>query len=113
MALIGALVDKDAGGTVDLTGPQIALPSPYPDKAQIIEVDIAVVALPDVPKQDRLEDAVVRAYAKVHGHATTQLQLSNQSPVMCQAGISGIRTSDRGAHASAVASCLGRAAQAQ
>src|SRR5262245_54853135 len=28
------------------------------------------------------------ACAKVQGHATTQLQLSNQSPVMCQLGIS-------------------------
>jgi hypothetical protein len=26
-------------------------------------------------------------WAKVHGQATAQLQLSNQSPVMCQLGI--------------------------
>src|SRR5690242_13249715 len=32
------------------------------------------------------------ACAKVHGHATAQLQLSNQSPVMCQLGISVMRT---------------------
>src|SRR6266536_5222423 len=40
------------------------------------------------------------AWAKVQGHATAQLQLSNQSPVMCQLGISVMRVSiamnDRG-----------------
>src|SRR5262245_26335916 len=34
-------------------------------------------------------------WAKVQGHATAQLQLSNQSPVMCQLGISVMRTSIR------------------
>src|ERR1700739_461915 len=33
------------------------------------------------------------AWAKVQGHATAQLQLSNQSPVMCQLGISAMTTS--------------------
>src|SRR5271166_1203878 len=35
------------------------------------------------------------AWAKVQGHATAQLQLSNQSPTMCQLGISVIKTSIR------------------
>src|SRR5882757_9229821 len=35
------------------------------------------------------------AWAKVQGHATAQLQLSNQSPVMCQLGISIMRISIR------------------
>src|ERR1700758_1527692 len=35
------------------------------------------------------------AWAKVQGHATAQLQLSNQSPVMCQLGISAMTTSIR------------------
>src|ERR1700724_3221292 len=30
------------------------------------------------------------AWAKVQGHATAQLQLSNQSPVICQLGISAM-----------------------
>jgi hypothetical protein len=34
-------------------------------------------------------------WAKVQGHATAQLQLSNQSPVMCQLGISVMMTSIR------------------
>src|SRR5216684_7275849 len=33
------------------------------------------------------------AWAKVQGHATAQLQLSNHSPVMCQLGLSVMRTS--------------------
>src|SRR3984893_2113634 len=32
------------------------------------------------------------AWAKVQGHATAQLQLSNQSPVMCQLGLSVMKT---------------------
>src|ERR1700737_2701999 len=35
------------------------------------------------------------ACANVHGQATAQLQLSNQSPVMCQLGISVMMTSIR------------------
>src|SRR5512135_3563343 len=30
------------------------------------------------------------AWAKVQGHATAQLQLSNQSPLMCQPGMSAM-----------------------
>src|SRR5262249_47083185 len=33
------------------------------------------------------------AWANVQGHATAQLQLSNQSPVMCQLAISVMKTS--------------------
>jgi hypothetical protein len=35
------------------------------------------------------------AWAKVQGHATAQLQLSNQSPVMCQLGFSVMSISIR------------------
>ena len=41
------------------------------------------------------------AWAKVQGHATAQLQLSNQSPVMCQPGSSAMTISPQWiAHAS-------------
>jgi hypothetical protein len=60
LALVGALVDEDAGGSLDLSCPQITLPTSNPDEAQIIEIDIAVLAVPNVPKQDRLAGAVVR-----------------------------------------------------
>jgi len=59
-----ALVDEEAGGSLGLSRPQIALPSPDPNKAQIIERDVAVVALPDMPKQNRLTDAVIRSLRK-------------------------------------------------
>ena len=77
LALVGALVDEDAGGSLGLSRPQIALPSPDPDEAQIVEADVAIVAMPDVPKQHRLADAAIRSLRKVHGHATAQLPLSN------------------------------------
>src|SRR6478672_312108 len=35
------------------------------------------------------------AWAKVQGHATAQLQLSNQSPTMCQLGLSVMKDSLR------------------
>jgi hypothetical protein len=43
-------VDEDAGGSLDLSCPQIALPTSDPAEAQIIEIDIAVLAVPNVPK---------------------------------------------------------------
>ena len=71
LAFVGALVDEDAGGSLNLTRPQITLPSPNPDATQFVHVDIAEVAVPDVPKQDRLAKAALSgAWAKVHGHAT-------------------------------------------
>ena len=50
LALVGALVDEDAGGSLDLSCPQITLPTSDPAEAQIIEIDIAVLAVPNVPK---------------------------------------------------------------
>src|SRR4029077_10136816 len=44
------------------------------------------------------------AWAKVQGQATAQLQLSNQSPVICQFGISVMRNSTR--LGSALQSCV-------
>jgi hypothetical protein len=60
LTLVGALVDEDAGGPLGLSRPQITLPSSDPEEAQFVQVDIAVMALPDVPKQDRLAKAVIR-----------------------------------------------------
>ena len=50
--LVGALVDEEAGNSLDLSGPQITFPSPDPDEAQIVEIDVTVVAVANVPKQD-------------------------------------------------------------
>ena len=64
LPLVRTLVDEDAGGALDLAGPQVALPSPDANEAQIIEIDVAVMALPNVPKQDRLAHSVIRGLGK-------------------------------------------------
>jgi hypothetical protein len=95
LALVGAVVNEDAGAPIGLSRPKIAFPPSHPDEAQIIEIDIAVMAMAYVPEQDRPQKPLSGACAKVQGHATAQLQLSNQSPVMCQLGFSVMRTSIR------------------
>src|SRR5262249_33667616 len=60
LTLVGALVDKDAGGPLGPSRPQITFPSSHTDKAQIVEIDIAVMTGPDVPEKHRLAEAVVR-----------------------------------------------------
>ena len=87
---VGVAVDEMPAARLTLSRPKITLPSSNPDEAQIIESDIAVVAVSDVPKQDRLA-GLSGACAKAHGPATARQQLSNQSPVMCQLGTSAIR----------------------
>src|SRR5262249_7468160 len=67
LALIGAIVDEDAGAPLGLPCPEIAFPSSHPHEAQTVEIDIAVMALPDVPKQDRLAEAVVRGLGERAG----------------------------------------------
>src|SRR5579884_3354545 len=60
LARVGARVDEKPGAAFDLAGPQIAFPPPDADKAQIVERDVAVTALADVPEQHRLAHPVVR-----------------------------------------------------
>ena len=60
LALVGALVDEETGRPLDLPRPEITFPSAHPDEAETIEVDVAVVALLDVPEQNRLTETVVR-----------------------------------------------------
>src|SRR5262249_10404012 len=67
LALVGAIVDEDPGAPLGLPRPQIAFPSSHPDEAQTVEIDIAVMALPDVPEQDRLAEAVVRGLGERAG----------------------------------------------
>src|SRR5262249_30080425 len=47
--------------------PEIAFPSSHPDEAQTVKIDIAVMALPDMPEQDRLAEAVVRGLGECAG----------------------------------------------
>src|SRR5262249_5260907 len=66
-ALVRALVDEETGRPLGLPSPEIAFPAPDPEEAQTVESDIAVVALPDVPEEDRLAIAVVRGLGKSAG----------------------------------------------
>jgi hypothetical protein len=59
LTLVGAFVDKDAGGPLGSSRPQITFPSSHAHKAQIVEINIAVMTGPDVPEKDRLAEAVV------------------------------------------------------
>src|SRR6516164_991673 len=59
LTLVGAFVDKDAGGPLGPSRPQITFPSSHTDKAQIVEIDITVMTGPDVPEKDRLAESVV------------------------------------------------------
>jgi hypothetical protein len=47
--------------------PQITFPSSHADKAQAVEIDIAVMTRPDVPEKDRLAEAVVRSLCERAG----------------------------------------------
>src|SRR5262249_7750863 len=57
---VGAIVDKDAGGALDPSRPEVALPPADPDEAQARKIDVAVVAVADVPEQYRLAEPVIR-----------------------------------------------------
>ena len=60
LAVVGVLVDIESGDAARLAGPQIALPAADPHKAQIVELDVAVMALADMPEQHRLAEPVIR-----------------------------------------------------
>jgi hypothetical protein len=59
LTIIGAFIDEHAGGPLCFSGPYIPFPSSYTDKAQIVEINIAVMTRMDMPKEDRLAEAVV------------------------------------------------------
>ena len=40
LALVGAIVDEDAGAPLGLPCPEIAFPSSHPDEAQTVEIDM-------------------------------------------------------------------------
>lgn len=83
-----ARVNEDAGSSVGLFRPRITFPSRDPNKTQIVEVEMAEVPLPDVPRQHRFAEPAVWSLREGVPAGEAQVQLSNQSPVMRQAGIS-------------------------
>jgi hypothetical protein len=67
LVLVGAVIDEDAAGSLGPSRPQITFPSSHADKAQTVEIDIAVMTGPDVPEKDRLAEAVVRGLCEGAG----------------------------------------------
>src|SRR3954453_4013930 len=60
LAVIGVLIDIEPGNPGRLARPEIALPTADPHEAQIVELNVAVMALADMPEQHRLAEAVIR-----------------------------------------------------
>src|SRR5215472_9463480 len=58
------IIDVETGDSGRLSRPKVALPAPDPHKAEVVELDVAVVALPDMPEQHRLAEAVIRRLGK-------------------------------------------------
>jgi hypothetical protein len=67
LALVGALVDEDACTALGLSRPEIALPPSHPNEAQTVEINVTVMATPDVPEQNRLAETVVRGLRESAG----------------------------------------------
>ena len=92
LPIVGMIVDIEASDPGRLSRPEVALPAPDPHKAEIVELERrrngprgrARTAL-------HSQKPLSGAWAKVHGQGTAQLQLSNQSPRICQLGKSLIR----------------------
>src|SRR5436190_20949326 len=59
LPVAGMFVDIHAANPSRLSCPEVALPTADAHKAQIVEFDVAVMALADVPKQHRLAKTVV------------------------------------------------------
>src|SRR5689334_16768959 len=64
LPVIGMLVDIEAGDARCLARPEVAFPAADPHKAQIVELDVAVMALAHMPEQHRLAKPVVRRLAE-------------------------------------------------
>src|SRR5262249_12031068 len=59
LTLVGTLVDEETGRTRGLPRPEVAFPSAHSDEAEAVEIDLAILATLDVPKEDRFAKAVV------------------------------------------------------
>jgi len=67
LALVGAVVNEDAGRPLAFPAQRSPSHLSYPDEAQTVEIDFAVVAMFDVPEQHRLAEAVVRGLGEGAG----------------------------------------------
>ena len=58
------IIDIEAGDPRRLSRPEITLPTADPNKAEIIELNIAVMAFADVPEQHRFAEAIIGRLGK-------------------------------------------------
>ncbi len=58
------IIDIEPSDPGRLSRPEITLPTADPNKAEIVELDVAVMALADVPEQHRFTKAVIRRLGK-------------------------------------------------
>src|SRR4051812_13904726 len=64
LAVIGVLIDIEPSDPGRLARPEIALPTADPHEAQVVELNVAVMALADMPEQHRLAEAVIRGLSE-------------------------------------------------
>jgi hypothetical protein len=64
LPVVGMIINVEAGDPSRLSRPEVALPTADPHKAEIIELNIAVMALADAPEQHRFTKAVIRRLGK-------------------------------------------------
>src|SRR5712671_4578743 len=64
LPVVGMIINIEAGDPRRLPRPEVALPAADPHKAEIVELDVAIMALADVPEQHRFTKAVIRRLGK-------------------------------------------------
>src|SRR5690242_18652234 len=64
LPVVGMIINKEAGHPCRLSRPQVALPAADPHKTELVELDVAIMALADVPEQHRFTKAVIGRLGK-------------------------------------------------
>src|SRR5262249_49652256 len=67
LPVVGMLVNIETGDPGRLSRPEIALPAADPHKAEIVELNIAVMAFADVPEQHRFAETIIGRLCKSAG----------------------------------------------
>src|SRR4029077_17691310 len=64
LPVVGMIINIEAGDPRRLSRPEVALPTADPHKAEIVELDVAIMALAEVPEQHGFTKAVVGRLGK-------------------------------------------------
>src|SRR5438552_8696910 len=59
LPVVGMIIDIEAGDSRRPSRPEVALPAADPHKAEIIELDVAIMALANAPEQHRFTKTVI------------------------------------------------------